>query len=75
LVAGVAFIGVSPEAQFPAVFFWFGAVLAVSAIAMTFLYGLHRRYAGWAMPLAKRLLPMLGLGAFGLGGFLLWSLV
>lgn len=75
LIAGAGFIGVSAEALFPALFFWFGAVLMASAIAMLFSYRLHQRYAGWATPLAKRLLPVLGFGAFGLGGIVVWGLI
>jgi hypothetical protein len=74
LIAGLAFIAVSPEAKLPIALFGFGAVLAGSAVMMTFLYRAHKRYAGWAIPFAKRILPLIGIAAFALGALIAWAL-
>jgi hypothetical protein len=74
LIAGLAFIAVSPETKCPVVFFWFGAVLATTAIAMMFLYRFHKRQAVWAIPFAKRILPLMGGMAIGLGVLIAWAL-
>src|SRR5262245_56934626 len=49
LIVGVGFIGISPETRFPAVFFWAGAALAITAIPLMFLYELHNRQRGWVI--------------------------
>lgn len=75
LLAGFAFMGVSPATKLPALFFWFGALLAATAIAMMFLFGAHRRYADRVLPLVKRFLPLYGGLALALGGFIAWALI
>lgn len=74
LIAGLAFIAVSAETKFQPALFGFGAVLAGSAVLMAFLYRTHKRYAAWAIPLAKRLLVFMGVAAFALGGLIAWAL-
>lgn len=74
LIAGLAFIAVSPETKLPVALFGLGAVLAVSAVMMAFLYRAHKRYAGWAIPFAKRILPLMGVAAFALGALIAWAL-
>ena len=54
LIAGLGFMGASPEMKLSVVFFWFGAVLVATAIPMMFLYGVHRRFASWAIAFASR---------------------
>lgn len=75
LIAGLGFMGASPDMRFGDVFFWAGAVLAATAVPMLFLYGLHRQYAGWAVPMAKRALPLLGIGALAICAVIVWALV
>lgn len=75
LLAGVAFIGASPGMRFSELFFWFGVVLAVTAVPMLLLPGLHGRYAAWAVPFAQRILPFYGAGAIGLGLFIAYALL
>jgi hypothetical protein len=75
LVAGLGLMGASPAMKFSMAFFWFGALLAATALPMMFLHGLHRRYAGWAIPFAKRILGMYGVMALALSGVIVWSLV
>ena len=74
LINGLAFVAVSPETKLPVVFFWFGAVLAITAIPMMFLYRFHKRQAVWAIPFAKRILPLMGVVAIALGVLIAWAL-
>ena len=74
LLAGLAFMGASPAMHWSLAFFWFGVVLAASAIPMLFLYQTHKRYAVWAIPFAKRILPLYGVLALSLGGLVVWAL-
>ena len=74
LISGLAFIAVSPEAKIPNLLFAFGAILAGSAVLMAFLYGAHKRFAGWAIPFAKRLLPAMGIVAVGFAALITWAL-
>ncbi len=74
LIVGLAFIAVSPATKLPLVFFGFGAVLAVTGVAMMFLYELHKRHAAWAVPFANRILPLMGVCALGLGAFIVWAI-
>lgn len=75
LVAGLALMGASQAMKLSVTFFWFGAILAVTAVPMFFLHGLHRRYAGWAIPFAKRILPFFGAVALALAGVLAWAII
>jgi uncharacterized protein YjeT (DUF2065 family) len=74
LIVGLAFMAVSPETKLSVVFFWFGAALAATAIPMMFLYELHKRQAVWPIPLARRILPLMGVSAVALGTLILWAL-
>jgi len=73
LVAGLAFMGISPETKMPLVFFCFGAVLVATGIPMMFLYESHRRQATWVIPLVKRFLPLMGVCAIALGALIGWA--
>ena len=74
LIVGLAFMGVSAETKLPAVFFWFGAALAVTAIPMMFLYRLHKRQGVWVLPLTRRILPLMGISAIAVGVMIVWAL-
>lgn len=74
LVVGLAFMAVSPETKLPLVFFWFGAVLALTAIPLMFLYRLHKSQAVWVIPLTRRILPLMGVVAIALGALVVWAL-
>ena len=74
LIVGLAFMAVSPEMKLSVVFFWFGAVLAVTAIPLMFLYRLHKRQAVWVLPLTKRILPLMGVVSIALGALIGWAL-
>lgn len=74
-VVGLAFMGVSPEMKYSAVFFWFGALLAVTAIPIMFFYDLHRRFRPQVGPLVRRLLAVYGIIAIALGAVLAWALI
>ena len=74
LIASLAFVAVSPETKFPVVFFWIGAVLAITAIPMMFLHRFQTSQAVWAIPFAKRILPLMGVGAIAVGVLIAWAL-
>lgn len=73
-IIGLAFMGASGEMRFETAFFWFGALLAATAVPMAFLPGLHKRFARWSVPMAKPFLPVLGMLALALGAMLVWAL-
>jgi hypothetical protein len=75
LLIGLAFMAVSKDTRFPVVFFGFGAVLAVTAIPLMFLYGLHTRQRVWVIPLVKRILPLMGAIAIAIGLLIAWALI
>ncbi len=75
LVAGLAYMAVSPDMQLSALFFTFGAILAISAIPMMLLYETHKRYAAWAIPFAKRILPLMAVMSIALGALITWALI
>jgi hypothetical protein len=74
LIAGLAFMAVSRETKIPPLFFWFGAVLAITAIPLMFLYRFHKSQAVWVIPLTKRFLPLMGIVAIVLGALIVWAL-
>lgn len=74
LIVSLALVAVSPETKLPRLFFWFGAVLAITAIPMMFLHRFHRRQAVRERRLAKRILPLMGISAIALGGLIVWAM-
>jgi hypothetical protein len=74
LIAGLAFVAVSPETKFPVVFFWIGAGLAITAVPMMFLHRFNKSRAAWAIPFAKRILPLTGVMAIAVGVLIAWAL-
>lgn len=75
LIAGVPFIGASPTMHPSALFCLLGAILAATSIPMMFLYQAHKRYAAWAIPFVKRILPLYGLLSSALGGLLFYGML
>ena len=74
-IAGLAFMGASPEMKYAAVFFWFGALLAVTAIPIMLFYDLHRRFKPQIGPLVRRFVAVYGIVAFALGAVIAWALL
>jgi len=74
LIVSLAFIAVSPETKLPRLFFWSGAMLAITAIPMLFLHRFQRRQAARAVPLTKRILPLMGILGIALGGLIMWAI-
>ena len=74
-IAGLGIMGASPEMRFSSAFFWFGAFLSVTAIAMVFLLKLHRSYGERVKPLIHKIAPFYGVSSIAMGGFLLWALL
>ena len=70
LIVSLAFIAVLPETKLPPLFFWSGAVLAITAIPMIFLHRFQRRQAARVVPFTKRILPLMGI----LGIALMWAI-
>ncbi|MEJ1962679.1 MAG: hypothetical protein WDO56_14490 [Gammaproteobacteria bacterium] len=75
LIVSLAFIAVSPETKLPLLFFWSGAMLAITALPMMFLHRFQRRQAVWAVPFAKRILPLMGISGIALGGLIVWATI
>ena len=73
LIVGLAFMAVSPETTLPLVFFWFGAVLAVTAIPLAFLYRFHKAQTVWVIPFTQRFLPLMGVVAIAVGALIGWA--
>ena len=73
LIAGLAFMAVSPETKLPLVFFWSGALLAATAIPMMFLYRFHKSQAVWVIPFTRRFLPLMGIVAIAVGALIVWA--
>jgi hypothetical protein len=74
LTVSLAFVAVSPQTKLPRLFFCFGATLAITAIPMMFLHRFQRRQTEWAIPFAKRILPLMGVSAVALGGLIVWAI-
>jgi hypothetical protein len=74
LIAGLAFVAVSPETKFPVVFFWIGVALAITAIPMMVLHRFNKSRAVWAIAFAKRILPLMGGVAIAVGVLITWAL-
>jgi len=73
-IAGLAFMGGSPEMKYASPFFWFGALLAVTAIPIMFFYDLHNRFRPQVGPLVRRFLAVYGIIAIALGAAIAWAL-
>ena len=73
-IAGLAFMGASPDMKHSAVFFWFGALLAVTAIPILFFYELHRRFRPQVGPLVRRFVAVYGIVAIALAATIAWAL-
>ncbi len=69
----LALIGISTETTLPLELFRFGVVLAVTSIPLMFLYNTHKRQAGWVIPLARRILPLMGVCAIAFGALMGWA--
>jgi len=73
-LAGIAFMGIAPVLAFSRLFFIFGAILAVTAVFMALLPGLHRRWGVWAKAFTLRILPVYGGVSLLLGIFIVYGL-
>ena len=74
LIVGLAFMATSPAMKLSVVFFWSGAILALTAIAIMFLYDLHRSFRPSVLPLLERFLPVYGALSIALGAVIAWAL-
>ena len=73
--AGLSFMGASPDMRYPALAFWIGAVLFLTAIPMAFLSGPHKQYSRWANNFIKPILPIIAIASLLLGGFIFYMLI
>jgi hypothetical protein len=74
LIVSLALVAVSPDTKLPALFFWSGAMVALTALPMMFLHRFQRRQAVWAVPFTKRILPLIGVSGIALGGLIVWAI-
>jgi hypothetical protein len=72
LIVGVALIGFARGVAAPEVLSFAGAFLALSAVAILILPGIHKGFAAWAVPFALNILAVYGAGALVLGLALAW---
>lgn len=75
LLMGIAFIGASSATKFPEFCVIFGIILVMTAVPMFFMHRQHAKYADWAVPFAKPLLPIFGAFSLLLGGFVIYALI
>ena len=74
LIAGGAMIVFSPEMRFPEPFLIFGWLLTVTSACLLLVpWKWHQRFGEWAIPLAVRYMKLYGVGAFALGGLIIYG--
>jgi len=72
---GLGFMGASPDLQFSQIAFYFGLIMAVTAVPMVFLPNAHARYGKWSMKILPKILPFYASAAFAMGVFILYALI
>ena len=74
LVAGTAIVILSPSMWYSDVFAPFGWLIVVTAVGLLLVpWHWHQRFSKWAIPLVIRNLKLFAVGAFALGGFILYG--
>jgi hypothetical protein len=73
-IAGLGFMGAAQSMHLTILFFWFGALLAATALPMLFLYPFHKRFARLATPFAIRVLPAIGVASLFFSAAIGWAL-
>jgi hypothetical protein len=74
LLAGAALVEFASSMWHPKLFELFGWVLVVTAVGLMLMpWQWHHRYGTWAIPLVIRHMRLFALGAFALGGFILYG--
>lgn len=75
LLVGAAVVAFADSMWYPRLFQLFGCLIAVTAIGLILMpWQWHQKFGTRAMPLVYRHLRLFGLGAFALGGFILYCL-
>jgi hypothetical protein len=73
LLVGAAMVLFANSMWFPRLFELFGWVLVVTAIGLILMpWRWHQKFGTWAIPLVIRHMRLFALGAFALGGFILY---
>lgn len=73
-LTGIGFMGASPDLRFSSVAFYFGLLLAATAVPMLFLPKAHARYGKWSMKVLPKILSIYALVALSMGVFILYAL-
>ena len=73
-LAGLGFMGASPDMHFGGFMFALGAFLAVSAVGLAIFFRQHQRFARAVVPMAQRIVAFYGVFSIGLGCFLIFAL-
>jgi hypothetical protein len=74
LLAGAAIVVFASSMWHPKLFQLFGWVLVVTAVGLMLIpWQWHHKYGTWAIPLVIRHMRLFALGAFALGGFILYG--
>jgi hypothetical protein len=73
LLAGAAIVVFANSMWYPRLFELFGWLVAVTAIGLILMpWRWHQKFGNWAMPMVIRNMRLFALGAFALGGFILY---
>jgi hypothetical protein len=74
LLAGAALVEFASSMWHPKLFELFGWVVVVTAVGLMLMpWQWHHKYGTWAIPLVIRHMRLFALGAFALGGFILYG--
>jgi hypothetical protein len=74
LLAGAAIVEFASSMWHPNLFELFGWVLVVTAVGLMLIpWQWHHKYGTWAIPLVIRHMRLFALGAFALGGLILYG--
>ena len=75
LLVGLAFVGASNQTKYPSISVVIGLFLAVSALLMLLLPGLHRRFASRSTASLFGVFPLFGLASLMLAAALAWFII
>jgi uncharacterized protein YjeT (DUF2065 family) len=65
----------APDMHYGPLFFWCGAILAVTAIPIWVFHKQHQAFAAKTVPQALKALPLMGLVSIALGSLIIWALL
>jgi hypothetical protein len=75
MLVGTAIVIFAPSMWFSNVLNVFGWIIIITTVGLLIIpWQWHNKFGKWAIPLAIKYLKIYSVGAFGLGGFILYSL-